>query len=54
MVPLTTIAHPQEKLGSMAAELLLRLMNGEEMDGKNRIMIEPEIVERDSVGWKTV
>ena len=54
MVPLTTIAHPQEKLGSMAAKLLLRLMSGEEMDDKNRIMIEPEIVERDSVGWKTV
>ena len=51
MVPLTTIAHPQEKLGSMAAKLLLKLMNGESMEGNNRIMIEPEIVERDSVGW---
>lgn len=36
MVPLTTIAHPQEKLGSMAAEFLLRLMNGEEMGQQDK------------------
>lgn len=48
-VPLTTIAHPQEKLGEMAAELLLTLMK-EEKDDKttNQILIEPELVIRES------
>ena len=42
---LTTIVHPQEKLGEMAAELLLDLIqNGEETVKEKRIMIEPEIV----------
>ena len=42
---LTTIVHPQEKLGEMAAELLLKLIqNGEEAVGERNIMIEPEIV----------
>jgi len=53
-VPLTTIAHPQEKLGGMAAELLLELI-GEAKKGNDynkethRIVIEPELVVRDSV-----
>ena len=46
-VPLTTIAHPQEKLGSMAAKLLLSLMEKEEV-GQTKIIIEPELVIRDS------
>lgn len=42
---LTTIVHPQEKLGEMAAELLLGLLqNGEEEQGEKKILIEPEIV----------
>ena len=42
---LTTIVHPQEKLGEMAAELLLDLIqNGEETVKEKKIMIEPEIV----------
>jgi len=42
---LTTISHPQERLGEMAAELLLDLIrNKEEMDGHHQIWIEPEIV----------
>ena len=45
---LTTIAHPQERLGAMAAELLLRLIHGEENGEKDRIMIEPELVEGNS------
>lgn len=45
---LTTIAHPQERLGVMAAELLLRLIHGEENGEKDRIMIEPELVEGNS------
>lgn len=49
-VPLTTVAHPQEKLGEMAAELLLALIREgvpkEEM--ANRILIEPELIVRES------
>lgn len=42
---LTTIKHPQEKLGEMAAELLLDLVhNHGEIKGENRILIEPQIV----------
>lgn len=42
---LTTIVHPQEKLGEMAAELLLHLIqNGEEASIEKKILIEPEIV----------
>jgi len=39
---LTTIVHPQEKLGEMAAEMLLDMMRGGE--GKRHIMIEPQLV----------
>ena len=42
---LTTIVHPQEKLGEMAAELLLKLIrNPEEMITDKNILIEPKIV----------
>ena len=42
---LTTIVHPQEKLGEMAAELLLKLIqNGDEFKTERNILIEPEIV----------
>ncbi len=42
---LTTIVHPQEKLGEMAAELLIDLIiNGEESQKQKNILIEPEIV----------
>lgn len=48
-VPLTTIAHPQEKLGRMAAELLLDLIeNKQKTDRQEQIIIEPELVVRDS------
>lgn len=43
---LTTIAHPAEKLGEAAAELLHSMIYGAE--GKN-ILLQPELVERDSV-----
>lgn len=44
-INLTTIVHPQEKLGEMAAELLLDLIqSGEEAVKQKKIMIEPEIV----------
>lgn len=48
-VPLTTVAHPQERLGEMAAELLLRIMrDGEPGKEENHILIEPELVIRES------
>lgn len=44
-IQLTTIAHPQEKLGVMAAELLLSLIQKKEIKSQEqRIVIEPEIV----------
>ncbi|MCR5272621.1 MAG: GntR family transcriptional regulator [Lachnospiraceae bacterium] len=49
-VPLTTITHPQEKLGAMAADMLLKLINGE-IDGekeKLHMVIEPELIVRES------
>lgn len=48
-VPLTTIRHPQERLGEMAAELLLQLVReGEPGEGEKHIFIEPELVVRES------
>lgn len=46
---ITTIRHPQEKLGEMAAELLLEKMNGISGE-KSRIpqMIQPELIIRGS------
>lgn len=42
---LTTIVHPQEKLGEMAAELLLGfIQNKEEISENHTILIEPEII----------
>lgn len=44
-IQLTTIAHPQEKLGEMAAELLLDIMqNGDSTEENRKILVEPEIV----------
>ena len=48
-VPLTTISHPQEKLGEMAAELLLQIIReGEKHGEENHILIEPKLVVRES------
>ena len=48
-VGLTTIAHPQEKLGEMAAELLLEQIHGIPIE-ESRVqrLIEPELIIRDS------
>ncbi len=46
---LTTVAHPQETMGEMAAELLLEQIQGiPEEDSKVSRLIEPELVIRDS------
>ena len=39
---LTTIVHPQEKLGEIAAETLLKMINEETVD--SHVIIEPELV----------
>ena len=42
---LTTIVHPQEKLGEMAAQLLLSLLHGESLGPEEgKILIQPELV----------
>lgn len=42
---LTTIAHPQERLGEMAAELILEKLQGiPEQDSKVERLIEPELI----------
>lgn len=48
-VPLTTIKHPQRKIGEAAAELLVKLMKGYTVEeDKLHIIMEPELVVRDS------
>ncbi len=48
-VKLTTIAHPQEKLGAMAAELLLEKIKGVP-DEESRVerILKPELIVRES------
>lgn len=46
---ITTIAHPQEKMGEMAAALLLEKLNGvSEEDSKIERVIQPELIVRGS------
>ena len=53
-IPITTVSHPQDKLGHMAAELLLRLIRGETLtEDELHIRVEPEIVVRNSTDYKT-
>jgi len=48
-IPLTTVSHPQEQLGRMAAELLIRLMNGEALSyEETHVIIQPKLVVRES------
>ena len=48
-IGLTTIAHPHEKLGEIAAKLLLDLMQEKQLSPSERqIVIEPELIIRDS------
>lgn len=50
-VPLTSVTHPQEKLGKMAAELLLRLIREGDQGVDAKVMIEPGLVVRESTGY---
>lgn len=48
-VKLTTIAHPQEQMGKMAAELLLSCIRGEDLEESQRhLRIAPELIVRES------
>lgn len=48
-IRITTVSHPQEKLGMMAAELMLKLIRQEEVtEEETHILVEPEVVVRDS------
>lgn len=48
-IKLTTIAHPQDKLGEMAAKLLLELIQNPNAEiAENKILIEPELIVRES------
>lgn len=43
---LTTITHPQQELGKIAAQMLLKMIRGEEVE--HRVIIEPEFIEGNS------
>lgn len=48
-IKLTTIAHPQDKLGEMAAKLLLELIQNPNAElPQKKILIEPELIVRES------
>ena len=48
-IRITSVSHPQEQLGIMAAELLLKLIRKEKLAVEDtQILIEPEVVVRDS------
>ena len=48
---ITTIAHPQEKLGEMAAQMLLDMIHSG--DGKRHILIQPQIVEGNTTCFRS-
>ncbi len=53
-IKLTTIAHPQDKLGEMAARLLLELIHNPHAEvQENRVLIEPELIVRESSRRRT-
>jgi len=48
-IGITTIDHPKEKLGEMAAELMLKLLSGKELDeAEKNQKIEPELIIKNS------
>jgi len=46
-VPLTTLDHPKERLGQLAAEQMIKLINNSDYDAN--VLIPPNLVIRDSV-----
>lgn len=52
-VPLTTVKHPQSRIGEEAAQLLVKLMKGQTLDAdKLHIKMKPELVVRESTRKK--
>ena len=52
-VPLTTVRHPQSKIGEVAADLLVKLMKGHAVEEeKIHIVMEPELVIRNSTACR--
>ena len=52
-VPLTTVRHPQSKIGEVAADLLVKLMKGYAVEEeKIHIVMEPELVIRNSTACR--
>lgn len=41
-IRLTTVVHPQEELGRLSAEMLLKMINGERVE--KRVIIQPELI----------
>ncbi|MBQ8638296.1 MAG: GntR family transcriptional regulator [Lachnospiraceae bacterium] len=51
-IKLTTIAHPHEKLGETAAALLLDLIRGQSENAVRQVVMEPELIIRESTRAK--
>jgi DNA-binding LacI/PurR family transcriptional regulator len=49
-VKLTTVKFPKYEIGKKAAEILLKMINGEIVQDKYSIVMKPELVVRDSCG----
>lgn len=52
-VGLTTVAHPKERLGEAAANLLLRLLQADVPLSERQIVMEPRLIVRDSCKKRT-
>jgi len=48
---LTTIAQPKYEMGSLAAELLIKLVQGDEIK-ERQVILQPSLIERESVAKK--
>ena len=54
-IGITTIAHPQEKLGEMAAELILeKIRKVPEEESSVKRLISPELIVRESTAGKNL
>lgn len=49
--PLTTVHQPAQKMGTMVAEMLVKVINREQTDEK-QVVLKPTIIIRQSSGWR--
>lgn len=49
--PLTTVHQPAQKMGTMVAEMLVKVINREQTDEK-QVVLKPSIIIRQSSGWR--